>query len=103
MSCHHNFYELAINVAGYIVKKILDKSDCANCLTLLSFNQVSIKYREILSHGGLTKPSALAKFVCDGFITLHTVKKLLLKYFHIIKSASLLALETYQATVNGFM
>ena len=36
----HDSYKIAINVAGYITKKIVNKSDCANCLTSFSFNQV---------------------------------------------------------------
>ena len=85
-------------------KKIVDKCDCANCLTSFSFNQVLIEYLKILSLGGLTKPSkALANYVCNGFIILDTVKKLLLRYSHNIKSASLLVLETYQATDDSLM
>ena len=100
----HDSYKVAINVADYITKKIEDKFDCAKCLTLLSFNQDSTEYFEILSRGCLMKPSiALANYVCNGFITLDTVKKLLLMNSHNIKSVSLLGLEAYQATDDGFM
>ena len=100
----HDSYEVAINISGYITKKIGDKYNCSNCLKSLSFNKVSTEYLEILSRGGLTKPSKeLANYVCNGFIILDTVKKVLLKYSHDIKNASLLALEKYQPSDSDFM
>ena len=100
----HDSYEVAINISGYITKKIGDKYNCSNCLKSLSFNKVSTEYLEILSRGGLTKPSKeLANYVCNGFTILDTVKKVLLKYSHDIKNASLLALEKYQPSDSDFM
>ena len=71
--------EVAINIARYITKKMLAKSKCNVCKTLLKSNKISSKYIKIMSRGGLTEPSqSLADYVCAGFAILGTTKDLLL-------------------------
>lgn len=96
--------EVAINIAGYITKKMLKKSKCSRCHEFLKSNQVSSEYVNILSRGGLTKPSkSLADFVCAGFAILDTAKDLLYHYSDMIKNASLLTLELFQTSDIAFM
>ena len=40
--------EVAINVAGYVTRKIMNKVDCANCLEILQSNKVTSGYVKIL-------------------------------------------------------
>ena len=94
--------EVAINIAGYITKKILAKLKCNVCETLLKLNKISSEYIKIMSRGGLTEPSqSLADYVCAGFAILDTTKDLLFQYSDIIKHVSLLTLGLFQS--NAFM
>ena len=92
--------EVAINIAGYITKKILAKLKCNVCEALLKSNKISSEYIKIMSRGGLTEPSqSLADYVCAGFAILDT-KDLLFQYSDIIKHVYL-TLGLFQS--NAFM
>ena len=94
--------EVAINIAGYITKKILAKLKCNVCEPLLRSNKISSEYINIMSRGGLTEPSqSLADYVCAGFAILYTTKDLLFQYSDIIKHVSLLTLGLFLS--NAFM
>ena len=83
---------------------MLKKSKCGHCNEFLKRDKVSSEYLDILSRGGLTKPSkSLADFVCAGFAILDTAKNLLFHYSDMIKKSSLLTLELFQSIDIAFM
>ena len=83
---------------------MLKKSKCSHCNEFLKTNQVSSEYVDILSRGGLTKPSkSMAYFVCAAFAILDTAKDLLYHYSDMIKNASLLTLQLYHTSDIAFM
>ena len=67
--------DVAINIAGYVTKEMLEKSNYYECKILLKQDCISSEYLDTLSRGGLIKPSkSLAEYVCTGFALLDSAK-----------------------------
>ena len=97
--------DVAINVAGYVTRKIMNKVDCVNCLEILQSNKVTSGDVKILSQGGLTEHcEVLANYICSAFSTSDYMKDFLFeKYSNRIKVCALIVLETFLTADNQFM
>jgi hypothetical protein len=89
--------EVAIYIAGYITKKLLQRSKCDLCKFILQSDKVttSTDYINLLSRGGLKFPTqSLADYVCQSFARLDLANEFLLKVSDHIRSASEHVLKT---------
>ena len=88
--------EVAIEIAGYVAKQLLEKSGCAACGTILKKDRVSSAYLDLLNRGGLTKPSeALAEYVSSCFVILDTAHSILMRHSDIIREAAMKTMEVF--------
>ena len=96
--------EVAIELSGYVVKKLLEKSTCDDCKTTLKSNTVSSKYLDILNRGGLLKPNeSLAEYVCSSFSILDTAHDVLMRHSSTIRDASMETLKRFLTEDITFM
>ena len=85
-------------VAGYVAKKLKEKSKCNTCKELLTGTDVGndLSYFQLLSRGVLTAPSvALHDYICNGFAILDVLSDILQRLFAISIRGGLFALHTY--------
>ena len=78
-----NSAEVAVFVAGYIDKKLTERSKCECCKSALTCNDIYPDqcYFTLISRGGLTKPSpALAEFVIHAFALLDVLDSTIMKH-----------------------
>ena len=91
--------EVAVVVAGYIGLKMSERSNCDDCQCSLTSKDVVYEqgsYFNLLSRGGLTKPSPnLADFVISAFALLDEVDKDIMRYPHLAKASSEKVLSKY--------
>ena len=96
--------EVAVNIAGYVMKQLMSKFDCKDCKKMLKQNPISSQYLDILNRGGLTKPNAsLAEYVCSCFAILDTAHDILFRYSHVITVAAMKTIDTYQTDEVSFL
>ena len=73
-----NSMEVATTIAGYVAKKLIKRSKCDNCISLLKAGDTEISndlYFNTLSRDGLFVPSKkLAEFVCSAFAILDFIE-----------------------------
>ena len=76
-------YQAAVYIAGYVVKKLIERCKCNECISILkaSSNDIShAEYLRTMSRGGLIMPSLkLAQHVSSGFSTLDLTDNLISK------------------------
>ena len=94
--------EVCTMVTGYIVKKLNERLDCAQCRNKLvangdDANRDDTKYIDLISRGGLTIPSStVSKFVSDTFSILDFIDKYVSKYPSLnSREAATVILEEY--------
>ena len=97
--------EVTTTIAGYITKKLVKRSKCDDCKTMLRAKDVEISsnhYLSLLSRGGLTIPSSLlTDFTCSCFSTLDYVEDFLKKYpFINVHDACQNVLKEYAPSFN---
>ena len=77
-------YQVAVYIAGYVAKKLTERSDCNACISMLKASSNDLSHAEYLrnmSRGGLIIPSLqLAQYVSSGFSTLDFVDNLISKF-----------------------
>ena len=76
-------YQVAVYIAGYVAKKLTERSDCNACISMLKASSNDLSHAEYLrnmSRGGLIIPSLqLAQYASSGFSTLDFVDNLISK------------------------
>ena len=94
--------EVATTIAGFIAKKLIKRSKCSNCKSMLATDASNInicQYLQILSRGGLTVPSlSLKDFTCGCFATLDNLSYLITKQGANVKDVSSFVLSKYFPT-----
>jgi hypothetical protein len=96
--------EVAIELSGYVVKQLLEKSTCDNCKKILQSKLVSSKYLDTLNRGGLMKPTeSLAEYVCSSFSILDTAHDILMRHNDTIRESGLETLKRFQTEDITFM
>ena len=96
--------EVAIELSGYVVKQLLEKSTCDNCKKILQSNLVSSKYLDTLNRGGLMKPTeSFAEYVCSSFSILDTAHDILMRHNDTIRQSGLETLKRFQTEDITFM
>ena len=89
--------EVAIELSGYVVKQLLEKSTCDDCKNILHSNVISSEYLDILNRGGLIKPTeSLAEYVCSSFSILDTAHDILMTHGEAIRESGLETLKRFQ-------
>ena len=95
--------EVATTIAGYIAKKLIKRSKCSNCKSMLATDASNVnicQYLQILSRGGLTVPSlSLKDFTCGCFAILDNLSNLITKQGAYVKDVSSFVLSKYFPTV----
>ena len=97
--------EVATTVAGYIGKKLSERSTCSECKAALVLPKGSAfenNYFNLLSRGGLTVPSpSLAEFVVNGFAILDIADAIIARFPSIpTRNAAEFILKKYSHTVR---
>ena len=91
--------EVATTIAGHIAKKLLKRSKCADCQSLLKSSNEDLendKYLHLLSRGGLfVPPKNLAEFVCSCFAILDFVENDILQIDNSVTNSAVLVLKHY--------
>ena len=90
--------EVAVVVAGYIAKKLKERSKCRECKLGLTCNiqYGDQSYFNLLSRGGLTKPPQdLADLVIKAFAILDSIASIIMKFPDVVKQASEMLLTKY--------
>ena len=101
----HDSLEVATLIAGYVSKKLKERSKCLVCLSMLSSNKdgiVNDKYLNLMSRGGLTVPCAdLADFVQRCFALLDYASELMQKHnITNVKDVARIVLEKFAPMVT---
>ena len=91
-------------VAGYIGKSMTERSNCETCHSALTSSHIQYldqSYFNLLSRGGLTKPSPnLADFVVSAFAILDEVDKDIMMHPTLAKKSSEIVLAKYCQKVS---
>ena len=105
VSLSNDSEEVATTVAGYIARKMSQRSKCNSCKSaLVSSTDAHFEnnYFNLLSRGGLTVPSPhLAEFVINGFAVLDAIDEKVMKFPSIpTKTAAEFVLRKYSQPVR---